>query len=50
MKKLTLLLILLVTSLTAWAKPQTVTLDLPTMYCAMCPITRRSVMRIGKLW
>ncbi len=44
MKKLTLLLILLVTSLTAWAKPQTVTLDLPTMYCAMCPITVKKAL------
>lgn len=30
---------LLVASLSAWAKPQTVTLDLPSMNCATCPIT-----------
>lgn len=30
---------LLIASLSVWAKPQTVTLDLPTMNCAMCPIT-----------
>ncbi|MDT8371876.1 MAG: mercury resistance system periplasmic binding protein MerP [Gammaproteobacteria bacterium] len=44
MKKLTFLLILFVTSLTAWAKPQTVTLDLPTMNCAMCPITVKKAL------
>lgn len=44
MKKLALLLVLFVTSLTAWAKPQTVTLDLPTMYCAMCPITVKKAL------
>jgi len=32
------------TSLTAWAKPQTVTLDLPTMNCAMCPITVKKAL------
>ena len=26
-------------SLSAWANPQTITLDLPTMDCPMCPIT-----------
>ncbi|MGH1484753.1 MAG: mercury resistance system periplasmic binding protein MerP [Cellvibrionaceae bacterium] len=44
MKKLALLLVLFATSLTAWAKPQTVTLDLPTMYCAMCPITVKKAL------
>ena len=29
----------LYTSVTAWAKPQTITLDVPTMDCAMCPVT-----------
>lgn len=44
MKKLALLLMLCVTSLTAWAEPQTVTLDLPTMNCAMCPITVKKAL------
>ncbi len=44
MKKLTLLLILFVTSLPAWAKPQTVILELPTMNCAMCPITVKKAL------
>lgn len=44
MKKLALLLMLFVTSLTAWAKPQTVTLDLPTMNCVMCPITVKKAL------
>ena len=44
MKKLTFVLMLFVTSLTAWAKPQTVTLDLPTMNCAMCPITVKKAL------
>lgn len=44
MKKLTFVLMLFVTSLTAWAKPQTVTLDLPTMNCTMCPITVKKAL------
>ncbi|WP_288367492.1 mercury resistance system periplasmic binding protein MerP [uncultured Alcanivorax sp.] len=28
-----------------WAKPQTITLDLPTMNCAMCPITVKKALK-----
>ena len=44
MKKLTFVLMLFVTSLTAWAKPETVTLDLPTMNCAMCQISVKKAL------
>ncbi|MBL4571536.1 MAG: mercury resistance system periplasmic binding protein MerP [Gammaproteobacteria bacterium] len=39
MKKIMFTILLALTSFTALAKPQTITLDLPTMDCAMCPIT-----------
>jgi len=39
MKKILFVILLTLTSFTAWAKPQTITLDLPTMDCAMCPVT-----------
>jgi len=39
MKKFTLLFLMMLTSLVAFAKPQTVTLNVPTMNCAMCPLT-----------
>jgi periplasmic mercuric ion binding protein len=39
MKKLTFLCLIMLTSLSAFAKPQTVTLDVPTMNCATCPFT-----------
>lgn len=44
MKQLIFIIMLLATSLTAGAKPQTVTLDLPTMNCAMCPITVKKAL------
>lgn len=44
MKKILITFTLLVASLSAWAKPQTVTLDLPTMNCAMCPITVKKAL------
>lgn len=44
MKQLVCIITLLVASLSAWAKPQTVTLDLPTMNCAMCPITVKKAL------
>jgi mercuric ion binding protein len=44
MKKILFTFTLLVTSLSAWAKPQTVTLDLPTMNCAICPITVKKAL------
>lgn len=44
MKKMLITFTLLVASLSAWAKPQTVTLDLPTMNCAMCPITVKKAL------
>lgn len=43
-EKTALLLMISVSSLTAWAKPQTVTLYLPTMNCAMCPITVKKAL------
>lgn len=44
MKQLVCIITLLVASLSVWAKPQTVTLDLPTMNCAMCPITVKKAL------
>jgi len=44
MKQLVFILTLLTASLNAWANPQTVTLDLPTMNCAMCPITVKKAL------
>lgn len=44
MKKLLFIFTLSVFSLSVWAKPQTVTLDLPTMNCAMCPITVKKAL------
>ena len=44
MKKTLFTFMLLVTSLSAWAKPQTVTLNLPTMNCAICPITVKKAL------
>ena len=47
MKKFALISILFVTNLTAWAEPQTVTLDVPTMNCGMCPITvKKSLTKV----
>jgi mercuric ion binding protein len=39
MKKIMFTVLLTLTSFTALAKPQTITLDVPTMDCAMCPVT-----------
>ena len=44
MHKITIALVLAITSLSNWAKPQTITLDLPTMNCAMCPITVKKAL------
>lgn len=44
MHKIAIALVLTLASLSAWAKPQTVTLDLPTMNCAMCPITVKKAL------
>lgn len=44
MKKNLFTFTLLVASLSAWATPQTLTLDLPTMNCAMCPITVKKAL------
>lgn len=44
MKKLLFVFTLSVFSLSAWANPQTVTLDLPTMNCAICPITVKKAL------
>ena len=43
MKKVTLLTLMALTSLTAAAKPQTVTLDVPTMNCVTCPFTVKKI-------
>ena len=45
MKKVIFGLMLGISSMAAWAKPQTVTLDLPTMNCAMCPITVKLALK-----
>lgn len=39
MKKNILLLLLIFVSFSSYAKQQTVTLDVPTMNCATCPLT-----------
>ncbi len=39
MKNFAFFLVFSFTSLSAWANTQTITLDLPTMDCPMCPIT-----------
>ena len=45
MHKIAIALVLTVASLSVWAKPQTVTLNLPTMNCAMCPITVKKALK-----
>ena len=45
MHKITIALVFTITSLSAWAKPQIVTLNLPTMNCAMCPITVKKALK-----
>lgn len=45
MKKLVICIVLAPISLTIWASPQTVSLDLPTMNCSMCPITVEKVLK-----
>ncbi|WP_338352583.1 mercury resistance system periplasmic binding protein MerP [Thalassolituus oleivorans] len=44
MHKIAIALVLAIASLSAWAKPQTITLNLPTMNCAMCPITVKKAL------
>jgi periplasmic mercuric ion binding protein len=45
MKKVALLTLLALTSLTAFAKPQTVTLEVPTMNCVTCPFTVKKALQ-----
>lgn len=45
MQKIILSLVFTIASFSAWAKPQTVTLDLPTMNCTMCPITVKKALQ-----
>ena len=40
-----MLTVLMALSLSAWAEPKTVILDLPTMNCAMCPITVKKALK-----
>lgn len=40
-----ILIILMALSLNTWAEPKTVILDLPTMNCAMCPITVKQALK-----
>lgn len=39
-----ILIVLIAVSVDVWAEPQTVILDLPTMNCAMCPITVKKAL------
>ena len=39
MRKIIIATFLIIMSQVVWANPQTITLDLPTMDCAMCPVT-----------
>ncbi len=43
MKKIIAFLALILSN-TVWAEPQTVMLSVPSMYCAMCPITVRKAL------
>mgnify|MGYP003110674619 CR=1 FL=1 len=45
MKKVALLTLLALTSLTAFAKPQTVTLEVPSMNCVTCPFTVKKALQ-----
>ncbi len=45
MKKIVLCITFYLVSLSALAKPQTVTLDLPTMDCPMCPVTIKMALQ-----
>lgn len=44
MQKIILSIVFAIASFSIWAKPQTITLDLPTMNCAMCPITVKKAL------
>ena len=44
MQKIILSIVFTLASFSAWAKPQTIELDLPTMNCAMCPITVKKAL------
>ncbi|MEX8986528.1 cation transporter, partial [Salmonella enterica] len=45
MKKIALLSLLALTSLTAFAAPKTVTLEVPTMYCVACPFKVKNALK-----
>ncbi len=45
MKKIALLSLLSLLSLSAFAKPQTVTLEVPTMNCVTCPFTVKKALQ-----
>jgi periplasmic mercuric ion binding protein len=45
MKKIALLSLLALTSLTAFAAPKTVTLEVPTMNCVTCPFTVKKALK-----
>ena len=44
-KKLVLIALLTLTSMTAMAKPKTVTLEVPTMNCVTCPLTVKKALQ-----
>ena len=44
MRKYILSLIFAIASVSVWATPQSVTLDLPTTNCALCPITVKKAL------
>ena len=45
MKKIAFLSLLALTSLTAFAAPKTVTLEVPTMNCVTCPFTVKKALQ-----
>jgi len=45
MKKILLAAVFLLSSISAFAETQTVTLDVPTMNCATCPITVKKSLK-----
>ncbi|WP_322628872.1 mercury resistance system periplasmic binding protein MerP [Halothiobacillus sp.] len=48
MKKILAVLLLTFVSLPTWAATQTVTLSVPGMYCAVCPITVKKALTAVK--
>lgn len=46
MSKVLISLVMLALSMSAWSAPKTVTLSIPAMNCAACPITVKAALRL----